>query len=183
LNLLYDTRNNSINPLPGSYINLVYRVNATFFGSNYNWQSLYVDIRKYVSLNPTKPNQQNTFAFWSYFWTVFNSKAPYLDLPSIGWDPYNTSGRGIDQNRYRGKTLFYAESEYRRDITQNGLLGFVLFINANSVSGPVLFSSWHPAGGGGLRIKFNKGSNTNIGIDYGISKGYRSIMFKLGEAF
>jgi len=62
--------------------------------------------------------------------------------------------------------------------------GFVLFVNANSVSGPaVLFSSWHPAGGGGLRIKFNKGSNTNIGIDYGMSKGYRSIMFKLGEAF
>lgn len=184
LNLLYDTRNNSINPLPGSYVNVVYRINPTFLGSNDNWQSLYVDIRKYVSLNPAKPNQQNTFAFWSYFWTVFNSKAPYLDLPSIGWDPYNTSGRGIDQNRYRGKTLFYAESEYRRDITQNGLLGFVLFVNANSVSGPaVLFSSWHPAEGGGLRIKFNKGSNTNIGIDYGMSKGYRSIMFKLGEAF
>jgi outer membrane protein assembly factor BamA len=184
LNLLYDTRNNSINPLPGSYANVVYRINPTFFGSSDNWRSLYVDIRKYVSLNPAKSNQQNTLAFWSYLWTVFNSKAPYLDLPSIGWDPYNTSGRGIDQNRYRGKTLFYAESEYRRDITQNGLLGFVLFVNANSVSGPgTLFGSWHPAAGTGLRIKFNKGANTNIGIDYGMSKGYHSIMFNLGEAF
>jgi outer membrane protein assembly factor BamA len=184
LNLLYDTRNNSINPLPGSYVNLVYRVNSIFWGSNENWQSLFVDVRKYVPLNPAKPNQQNTLAFRSYLWTVFNGKAPYLDLPSIGWDPYNTSGRGIDQNRYRGKTLFYAESEYRRDITQNGLLGFVLFINANSVSGPgTLFGSWHPAAGTGLRIKFNKGSNTNIGMDYGLSRGYRSIMFGLGEAF
>jgi hypothetical protein len=184
LNLLYDTRNNSINPLPGSYANVVYRVNPAFLGSNDNWQSLYIDVRKYLSLNPSNPNQQNTMAFWSYLWTALNSKTPYLDLPSIGWDPYNRSGRGIDQNRYRGSSLFYLESEYRRDLTDNGLLGFVVFANATTVSGTGnLFTSWHPAAGSGLRIKFNKGSNTNIGIDYGFSKGYSAIMFNLGETF
>jgi hypothetical protein len=183
LNLLYDTRNNSINPLPGAYTNVVYRVNPVFLGSNKNWTSLYVDVRKYLSLNPAKPNQQNTLAFWSYFWTVFNNP-PYLDLPSIGWDPYNRSGEGIDQNRYRGKSLFYFESEYRRDITANGLLGFVVFTDVNTVSGSgTLFKSWHPAAGTGLRIKFNKGSNTNIGIDYGFSKGYHALILNLGEAF
>ncbi|WP_240049545.1 BamA/TamA family outer membrane protein [Mucilaginibacter psychrotolerans] len=127
LSLLYDTRNNSINPLPGSYFNLVYRVNPAFMGSNDSWHSLYLDYRKYVPMNPANKNQQNTLAFWSYFWTVLGGNAPYLDLPSIGWDPYNRSGEGIDQNRYRGKSLFYLESEYRRDITANGLLGFVAF--------------------------------------------------------
>ncbi len=184
LSLLYDTRNNSINPMPGSYVNIIYRVNPAFLGSNDSWNSLYVDVRKYVPLNPANKNQQNTLAFWSYFWTVFNSNAPYLDLPSIGWDPYNRSGEGIDQNRYRGKSLFYFESEYRRDITANGLLGFVLFADVNSVSGSgTLFTSWHPAAGTGLRIKFNKGSNTNIGIDYGFSKGYNAVILNLGEAF
>lgn len=184
LNLLYDTRNNSINPLPGSYANVVYRLNPAFFGSDNNWQSLYVDVRKYIPLNPGRPNQQNTIAFWSYFWTVFKNDAPYLSLPSIGWDPYNRSGRGIDQNRYRGKSMLYLESEYRRDITQNGLLGFVVFANINTVSGSgSMFTSWHPAAGTGLRIKFNKGSNTNIGIDYGFSKGYSAILLNLGEAF
>ncbi|MGY4537150.1 hypothetical protein ACVW0P_001566 [Mucilaginibacter sp. UYNi724] len=184
VNFLYDTRNNSINPLPGSYANLVYRVNPTFFGSDNNWQSLYIDVRKYIPLNPGRPNQQNTLAFWSYFWTVFNNKAPYLDLPSIGWDPYNRSGRGIDQNRYRGKSMLYLESEYRRDFTSNGLLGFVVFANINTVSGSdSMLKAWHPAAGSGLRIKFNKGSNTNIGIDYGFSKGYSSVILNLGEAF
>ncbi|TDQ07121.1 BamA/TamA family outer membrane protein [Pedobacter metabolipauper] len=184
LNVLYDTRNNSINPLPGAYANLIYQINPTFLGSKTKWNSLYLDVRKYLSINPENPNQQNTLGFWSYLSTVFNSNAPYLDLPSIGWDPYNRSGRGIDQNRYRGKTLFYLESEYRRDITRNGLLGFVVFANANTVSGSKsLFTSWHPAAGTGLRIKFNKGSNTNIGIDYGVSKGYNSFIFGLGEAF
>lgn len=184
LSLLYDTRNNSINPMPGSYVNIVYRVNPAFLGSNDSWNSLYVDVRKYVPMNPANKNQQNTLAFWSYFWTVFDSNAPYLDLPSIGWDPYNRSGEGIDQNRYRGKSLFYFESEYRRDITANGLLGFVVFTDINSVSGSgTLFTSWHPAAGTGLRIKFNKGSNTNIGIDYGFSKGYNAVILNLGEAF
>ena len=184
LSLLYDTRNNSINPMPGSYVNVVYRINPKFLGSNENWNSVYIDVRKYLPLNPANKNQQNTLAFWSYYWTVFNSNTPYLDLPSIGWDPYNRSGEGVDQNRYRGKSLFYLESEYRRDITANGLLGFVLFADVNTVSGSgTFFKSWHPAAGTGLRVKFNKGSNTNIGIDYAFSKGYNAIVLNIGEAF
>lgn len=184
LTLLYDTRNNAINPLPGSYVNVVYRINPVFMGSNNTWQSLYADVRKYLPLNPSNKNQQNTLAFWTYFWTVFNGKTPYLDLPSIGWDAYNRSGEGIDQNRYRGRSLFYFESEYRRDITPNGLLGFVVFTDINTVSGSgTLFTSWHPAAGTGLRLKFNKASRTNIGLDFGFSKGYSALILNLGEAF
>jgi hypothetical protein len=184
LNILYDTRNSSINPLPGAYANVVYRVNPGFLGSDNNWKSLYLDARKYISMNPARKNQQNTIALWSYFWTVFNGNAPYLDLPSIGWDPYNRSGRGIDQNRYRGRSLLYLESEYRRDLTNNGLLGFVVFANTVTVSGSgTLLTSWHPAIGTGLRLKFNKASNTNIGLDYGVSKGYSAFLLNLGEAF
>lgn len=184
VNLLYDTRNNSINPLPGVYANLIFRVNPKLLGSNEQWQSLFLDFRKYISLNKTKRIQQNTIALWSYVWTVFNGRTPLLDLPAIGWDPNNRSGRGIDQSRYSGKTLLYFESEYRRDITQNGLFGFVVFANVNSVTDlNNKLSGINPAAGAGLRIKFNKGSRTNIGIDYGFSKDYRSIILNLGETF
>jgi outer membrane protein assembly factor BamA len=183
LNLLYDSRNNEINPLPGAYTNVVYRINGHAFGSDADWQSLYIDMRKYISLTSTK--EQNVMAFWAYYWRTFGNGIPYLSLPSIGWDPYQRSGRGIEQNRYRGKALLYFETEYRRDITANGLLGFVLFANVNSVADPVSnhFSYWHPAGGTGLRIKFNKSSGTNITLDYGISEGYSAIILGLGEAF
>lgn len=184
LNLLYDTRTNDINPMPGSYLNVVVRNNPKFLGSKTSWKSLYIDARKYVKLN-TKPHQQNTLAFWTYLWTGLSSDIPYLNLPSIGWDPYNKSGRGVDQNRYRGKGLIYLEAEYRRDITDNGLFGFVVFANATSVTEPEdnQFKKLHPAVGSGLRIKFNKTSNTNIGIDYGFSKGYSGFAINLGEAF
>jgi len=100
-------------------------------------------------------------------------------------DPYNRSGRGIEQNRYRGNGLIYFESEYRRGITSNGLLGFVVFANVNSASQPggYRFEYLNPAAGTGLRIKFNKKSDTNICIDYGFSKGYSGLILALGEAF
>ena len=185
LNLLYDTRNNSINPLPGCYANLIYRINTPVLGSNRVWSSVYADMRKYISLNPGKPAQQNTLALWTYFWSTLDRGAPYLSLPSVGWDLYNRSGRGVEQNRYRGQSLWYTEAEYRRSITRNGLLGFVLFANLTAVNEPDTrqFNYFHPAGGGGLRIKINKASNTNIAIDYGFSKGYSSIRLNLGEAF
>ncbi len=182
-NLLYDSRNNAFNPLPGAYTNIIYRVNAHALGSDANWQSIYIDMRKYISFTSTK--EQNVLALWTYYWRTFGNGIPYLNLPSIGWDLYQRSGRGIEQNRYRGKSLLYFETEYRKDLIANGLLGFVLFANVNSVTEPVTnkFSYWHPAGGTGLRIKFNKGSGTNIAIDYGISKGYSAIILGLGEAF
>ena len=184
LNLLYDTRNNSINPMPGCYLNIILRNNPIYLGSKTNWQSLYIDARKYIPLNK-KPHQQNVLALWTYAWTGLSGSIPYLNLPSIGWDPYNKSGRGTEQNRYRGKGLLYFEAEYRRDIVDNGLFGFVVFANATSVTEPEhnTFTSVHPSVGSGLRIKFNKSSNTNIAIDYGLSKGYHGFMINLGEAF
>ncbi|WP_428328844.1 hypothetical protein [Mucilaginibacter sp.] len=183
LNLLYDTRKNSLNPFPGIYANVVYRYNSTALGSDNNWQSLYADFRKYVSLTDKGP--KNILAFWSFYWTSLTTGAPFLNLPAIGMDPYQRSGRGIEQNRYRGRRLIYFESEYRRDITSNGLLGFVVFANVNSASQYQnnKFLYWNPAAGSGLRIKFNKKSDTNICIDYGFSKNYSNAILSLGEAF
>ena len=183
-NLLYDTRKNNVNPVPGAaYANLIYRLNPYILGNGKNtWKSLYLDARKYIPI-PAKKRQ--IVALWSYVWTALNNNVPYLDLPGIGWDSYQRSGRGIDQNRYRGKTLWYVEGEYRKDITINGLLGYVVFANINTITGPGNnHYSWpHPAIGGGLRIKFNKRSNSNIAIDYGISKGNSGIYLNLGEVF
>ena len=182
INFLIDSRRNSVNPPGGVYFAADYRFNLDFLGSTFNWQSIYIDARKYF---PFDKKQQNLLAFWGYYWGVTNGKAPYLDLPSIGWDYNSRSGRGFEQNRYRGKHLLYFESEYRKDITRNGFWGFVLFANVHTVSEYLdnNFAYWHPAVGAGLRIKFNKISRTNIGIDLGLSKDFTGIYLSLGEAF
>jgi outer membrane protein assembly factor BamA len=181
-NLLYDTRNNSLNPLPGWFYNIVVRANPKLLGSDNNWYSLYVDARKYISFDP---NRWNVLAFWSYLWTTMGTSAPYLDLPAITWDANQRSGRGFYPSRYTGKTLFDFETEYRRSITRDELLGFVVFASVNSVTQPHTsnFSYVHGAAGAGIRIKFNKHSGTNFGCDFAASKGYDAVYFSLGEAF
>ena len=182
INFLVDSRRNSLNPRGGVYFAADYRINPEFLGSTNSWQSILADFRKYFSFDKKR---QNILAFWTYYWGVTNGRAPYLDLPSIGWDAYNRSGRGYEQNRYRGKQLIYFESEYRKDITKNGFFGFVLFANLHTVSEYQHnnFVYWHPAAGAGLRIKFNKISRTNIGMDLGFSKDFVGFYLTLGEAF
>jgi hypothetical protein len=182
VNFLIDTRHNSVNPPGGVYLAADYRFNMEMLASTLNWQSVFIDARKYFSFNKRR---QDLLAIWSYYWAVTYGKTPYLDLPSIGWDYYSKSGRGFEQNRYRGRQLIYFESEYRRDISRNGFWGFVLFTNIHAVSEYQgnNFVYWHPAVGAGLRIKFNKISRTNIGFDVAASKDYTGFYVSLGEAF
>lgn len=181
-NLLYDTRNNALNPLPGWFYNVVLRVNPKFLGSQEYWYSLYFDARKYISFDP---NSWNVLAFWSYLWTTMGSNAPYLDLPAITWDANERSGRGFYPSRYTGRSLWDFETEYRRGITRDQLLGFVVFGNVNAVTEPTShqFAYWHAAAGAGLRIKFNKHSGTNFCMDFAVSRGNWALNFALGEAF
>jgi hypothetical protein len=183
LNILYDDRRNPIYPLRGSYLNIVYRNNFTFMGSDVNWQSLLVDYRKYFKV----PGYKNSvLAFWSYSWITFGGTPPYLDLPSTAWDTYSNLGRGYIQSRFRGQSLLYAEGEYRFVLTPNGLLGGVVFANAQSVTEwpSNKFEVVLPGAGIGLRLKVNKHSNTNVSIDYGWGSGGSGGLFiNLGEVF
>jgi hypothetical protein len=183
LNVIYDTRRNLNNPVSGYYMNLALRPSLKFLGSDANWQSMQLDVRKYIKF---PANSNNVLAFWSFDWLVLNGKAPYLDLPAIGWDSYLNTGRGYAQDRFKGTKLLFLESEYRFGISRNGLLGGVVFTNAETLtewpSGR--FNGINPAIGTGLRIKINKGSGTNFCVDYAVGlHGSNGFFFNLGEVF
>lgn len=182
VNALFDNRKNSINPSDAAYGSISFCPNFTFLGSDHNYQSLIIDLRKYF----TPGNSKNVLGFWSYNWFTFNGNAPYLDLPSTAWDAYSNMGRGYIQSRFRGKNLLYLESEYRFGITPNGFLGGVVFANCQSVTDwpSNKFQVFFPAVGTGIRIKFNKHSNTNLCIDYAVGiNGSQGIFINLGEVF
>ncbi len=182
-NLLHDLRRNSINPRKGSFANLTYRPNFTFLGSSMSYQTLQLDYRKYLHLNS---KTKNTLAIWSYAFLTLTGNPPYLVLPHTGSDTYGNSGRGFIIGRFRGRNLLYAEAEYRFSLTRNGILGMVVFANAQSISENEgnRFEVIQPAGGTGIRIKLNKYSKTNISIDYGFGAGgSQGIFVNLGEVF
>ncbi|NTW25510.1 MAG: BamA/TamA family outer membrane protein, partial [Lentimicrobium sp.] len=171
LPMIYDSRQNSINPTQGFMSSFTYSFFHPAFGSDDEWQSVFFDNRKYFSFAGEK---SKILAFRAYYWSVVSGQAPYLDLPANRWEPISGSAsRGIRQNRYRSNALLYFETEYRFGITANGLLGGVVFANVVSASqyDTQHFYYWHPAAGVGVRVKFNKYSRSNVTFDFGFSKG------------
>ncbi len=182
-NALLDSRDNAINPSQGGYVSLQYRDNYSFLGSTSNWRSLIVDARKYINL---PEGSDNVLALWSYDWLILSGRPGYLDLPSTQWDTFSVTGRGYIQGRFRGAQMVYAEGEYRYRITDDGLLGGVVFLNAETLSAApgTKLQGIQPGYGPGLRIKLNTVSKTNISIDYGFGReGSRGLFIDVGEIF
>ena len=183
INGQFDSRDNAINPSKGTYVGLQLRNSDKNFGATKNWQSLIIDVRKYINF---PEGSDNTLALWSYNWLIVGGKPPYLDLPATGWDANFATGRGYIQGRFRGNDMLYGEAEYRYKITADGVLGGTVFLNGetfNAERGTSL-QSIQPGFGPGLRVKLNKVSNTNISINYGFgNEGSRGLFISVGEAF
>jgi hypothetical protein len=183
LPILYDSRKNLVNPQQGMVASFSYSIFDPVLGSDDKWQSVYFDVRKYF---PFEAKTYRILALRSYYWTIVKGDPPYLDLPANRWEPISGSAsRGIKQNRYRSNAILYFESEYRFGISANGLWGGVVFasITAPSEYNTQHFIYWHPAAGAGVRLKFNKYSNTNVTCDAGFSKGFFGVYVNIGEAF
>jgi hypothetical protein len=183
LNGQYDTRDSPINATKGIYAAFEFRQNLKTLGSTSTWSSLILDVRKYFRF-PEDSN--NVLAFWSYDWLTLAGRPPYLDLPSTLWDASTNAGRGYIQGRFRGAQMVYGETEYRYRITRNGLLGGVVFLNAETFSAApgTRLQAIQPGAGPGLRIKLNKVSRTNIDLDYGFGReGSHGLFVNVGELF
>ena len=187
LNLLYDTRDNSVNPRKGQYAKMTFRINNEIFGSTRSHNTLYYEYRTYW--NPTKMRvRPHIIGFWTMGSLLMSGKQPYLEMPAIGWDMYNRTGRGYIQGRIRGENMWYGETEYRFPISKNGLLGGVGFVNLSTATNEAkkqkLANQFAAGFGFGLRIKMSKKTNTNIAIDYGMGRnGSSGVFVNLLETF
>jgi hypothetical protein len=182
LNLLSETRDNPINATSGYYARLSLRMFPTWLGSDDDWQSIEAEGRIYPRLFG---GVHSNLALWGLAWLTFGNP-PYLDLPSIGWDYNNRSGRGFAQGRIRSSDMLYAEAEYRVTLSRDGFWGAVAFLNLTSTTDPEL-DRWESPDAGwglGLRVKLNKHSRSNITIDLGFgAEGSAGFFLGTGEAF
>jgi hypothetical protein len=180
-NLLWDNRKNSINPAEGFYSTLIYRINPSWMGNDYKWTSIYFDNRRYFSFSPSR---HEVLGLRAFYWGSYGD-VPYLNLPGTALEAGAKSGRGYVLARFIGKQMLYTESEFRFDISANGLFGGVVFVNAQSFSELATnrFAYILPAIGTGFRIKFNKKSGTNIDLDVAAGKNSFNWYLNLGEYF
>ncbi len=184
ISALFDTRDNIINAYSGVNARAVYSSLLRIFGSDQAWQHLWLEFRAFQSL--TK-NHRHRLAFWANASLILDGDVPYMNLPATGYDLMGKSSYGYTIGRFRGDKLVFGQLEYRVGLTNNDLLGAVLFGNATTVSAPdntvKLFQYVEPAGGAGLRIKLNKFSRTNISVDYAIGKNSSGLYIDIAETF
>jgi hypothetical protein len=123
---------------------------------------------------------------WATAWLTRAGEPPYFDLPSVGWDMYGRTARGYRAGRFRGRSWVYTELEYRTEVTRNGLIGVVGFLNASTLSDFETrdFQRWQPGGGLGLRVKLDKDRRSNVAIDFAWGReGSKGLYLSLNEAF
>lgn len=180
---IYDSRDNTVNPTKGAYASIRYRPNVKWLGSSSHWSQSIIELKKYYQF-PAFTN--NILGLWSYNAFTLSGKPPYLQLPSTGWDDFFNTGRGYIQGRYRGNNMMYVESEYRFGLTRNGLIGAVVFGNIQTFSDQLKnqFNKLIPGYGTGIRIKMNKYSRSNLGLDFAWGADHsRGLFVNLGEVF
>lgn len=186
ISYVFDSRDNLINPYTGYFVNVNYRYNFEFLGSDRNSSSLWLEFRTYVPLS--KKVERHLLGFWFFSNFQVSGRQPYMTLMALGEDQRARSGRGYIAGRYRGKDLVYGEIEYRFPISKcSKVLGGVLFLNATTASYDIknisLFEYVRPGVGAGLRLMINKHFRTNITLDFGWGHKSEGFYFSGTETF
>lgn len=192
LNFVFDSRDNMINPYKGYYVNINYRINQTWLGSDQNSTTLWTEFRTYVGLSKKIP--RHLIAFWLFGDFQITGNRPYLTLMASGEDQKARSGRGYIAGRFRGESMVYGEVEYRFPISQcSQVIGGVIFINATTTSNtsreeigqePIhLFQYVMPSIGFGIRFMINKYTRLNLNLDFGIGIKSKGFYFSGTETF
>lgn len=183
--ILLDRRKNSNHPAaPGSYVNFIYRYNSKLLGSSTHYQSIYIDMRKYINLAKRRW-QEPVLCLW-LLQQYSIGKVPYWDMPSTMWDPMDNSGRPFIQGRYRAPQLVCGEAELRFHFTKNHMWGGAVWANVQAMANKdfTMLKRVIPAAGASLRILVNKDASVYFVVSYGVARnGEQGLFLNLGEVF
>lgn len=186
VNLIFDTRDNMINPYRGYYALLSWRGAMKVLGNKTNGNFFHLEWRSFHPLSVKNP--RHLMAFWLMGSFSPEGEFPYLILPATAYDQRSRSARGYTQGRFRGNNLLYGEAEYRFPLSScGGVWGGVLFVNAttanNTAQSLALFESVKPGYGLGLRVMVDKKSRTNLAIDFGFGDKSSGFYLAASETF
>jgi outer membrane protein assembly factor BamA len=172
---IYDKRNNPLNPSNGSYIESSLLHFDKPIGSLYKFTSFVLDIRKYNTLFKRLIWNGNAYFYLN------KGEVPYRMLPTIGGARFL---RGYYRGRFRDNNMIIVQQEFRMPIYK--WFGIAAFGGVGSVAREIKdFSenTFHYNFGVGLRIRINEKENTNLRLDYGITKDTHGIYLVFAEAF
>jgi outer membrane protein assembly factor BamA len=172
---LYDSRNNVINSNRGTYIEVSTLVSDPALGSQYQFNNITVDARKFVPLR-----HGHIIAFQGLL-NHNQGDLPWRQMAAMGGF---SMMRGYYLGRHRDKNYVAVQAEYRMPIYK--FFGMVFFGSTGMVAPQleqIAVSQFKVAGGAGLRFQVDKKERVNIRFDVGFGSGQTGYYLTIGEAF
>lgn len=172
----YDSRDRRFSAERGTWAQAQVRLFGTALGSDWTFQQVIIDLRRYLPLAPGR-----VLALQAY--THTNGGAPPFNmLAMVGG---SSRLRGYWTGRYRDRKALVLQAEARFALT--GRLGGVAFAGAGSVGDE--FRDWQlsemkPSLGAGLRYLFDPDANLKLRLDFGFGEaGQNGVYVTVDEAF
>jgi outer membrane protein assembly factor BamA len=173
----FDSRDSSITPTKGSYLDLAIMAAPSMIGSSQDFGLACLDARAYIAAfspwNSVLALQART--------EVAFGNPPFQELPRIGGDKLM---RGYYDGRYRDTCSAMIQAELRLPIGWR--FGLALFGGLAQVApAPVAFDLDDPkiSGGIGFRVRLDDATKANMRVDIAWADGNPQFYFNFGEAF
>jgi outer membrane protein assembly factor BamA len=172
----WDTRDNNFFPSSGGYYEAYASNFFEFLGSDFNYSKKVVDLRHYWNLI-----SDQVLAVQGYLLSE-GGTPPFYDLGLLGGSKLM---RGTIMGRYRDKTYYVVQSEYRMPelVWRFGLILFAGFGDVAPSVGRITISTVKPTYGFGIRFRFDELEKVEIRMDVGFGKGSNGIYFDINQAF
>ena len=173
----YDTRDPTLNPLRGTFVDMQLMHSGPTWGSDFQYQSYVVDVRGYILI---VPRHEHVLA-WQAYGEFHTGQPPFWMLSELGGP---SRMRGHYQGRYRDRQMLEFQGEYRAPIVWR--LGAVAFAGVGDVAHDL--DDFRPADtkfslGGGLRLMLDRDARINVRVDVGWAGDDWGPYVALGEAF
>lgn len=170
-----DSRNNAYSPDQGSLLQLIYTNFNRYFGSQFNYAYVELDVRKFIPITPTQVLALQTFG------TFTSGNVPFRNLAVIG-SP--TVMRGYYSGRYRDKNLLAFQAEYRAHVWWRfGVVGFAGLGQVQDKIKDIRLDEFKYSVGGGVRLALLQKERFNLRFDYGFGNQSQAFYVIVSEAF
>ena len=176
LAVAWDTRDNNFFPSRGGYYEAYTSNFFEFVGSDFDYSKTVIDLRHYLNIT-----SDHILAMQGYLLSE-GGAPPFYDLGLLGGSKLM---RGTIMGRYRDKTYYVVQSEYRMP-TLVWRFGLILFAGIGDVApsvGRITISTVKPTYGFGIRFRFDELEKVEIRMDVGFGKIGNGIYFDINQAF
>jgi len=171
----WDTRNSAFSPNRGFFSEMNYTSFSKSLGSDFNFSSFSVDMRKFLKL------RINTVLALQGIARITDGEVPFRNLSMLGGSEMM---RGFYKGRFTEEDMVCLQAEVRQYLFWR--LGATGFFSAGQVSRKVnefALDRFHGAVGAGIRFSLNEKEKLNLRIDYGYSSEGGAVYIILKEAF